>query len=428
MKKNKNSTVAFLSLTSRMIKVFAAPVTLVIISKNLSSEQLAFYYTFFSLLNLQQLAELGMGHVIKQNISHAFKDSTSDLSIDSKKEIREYFKFSLVWFFCLSIFLILVVGFIGYLYLSTTKSSIDWTYAWWALVLVSGMATLLSPFQFFLDALQKQESILKANLVSGLFGSFALWVSLMLNFGLYSISISLVVSSVICVFFIKNQFIESYKLIFNINENVNYIEVFRKIYPLLTRVSAVWAFGFLFWNSFNLLSFLTQKVDVAGKIIFMIAIARSGMNVAESITQGQATIFSNLISSGRADLARIQFKKYSNYSMLLLISGYSFFFVVWTIYPNLYLFHKVPDKIIVIQVFIFFTLQLYKMIRTNFVRNFKVEPFVKPSIFEAIFMPLTFYFSLLYIPNYSFIMCSIVIFIGMLWSFRIENSFLKGKI
>lgn len=114
--------------------------------------------------------------------------------------------------------------------------------------------------------------------------------------------------------------------------------------------------------------------------------------------------------------------------MLLLISGYSFFFVVWTIYPNLYLFHKVPDKIIVIQVFIFFTLQLYKMIRTNFVRNFKVEPFVKPSIFEAIFMPLTFYFSLLYIPNYSFIMCSIVIFIGMLWSFRIENSFLKGKI
>nr|WP_319555522.1 hypothetical protein [uncultured Vibrio sp.] len=424
MIKTKYARVAFGSLLGRAIKLVAAPVTLLIISKQLSSEELGFYFTFFSLVSMQQLAELGIGHVMRQHISHAYLVDNNKWDRKSKEEIKAYFYFSLLWFLCVAIFMLTVVGSVGWWYLSLSESTIDWNSAWWLLIFVSSLATLVSPLTFILDGTQRQELLIKANLISGLLGSFSLWGSLSLGFGLHSIAVSSIVTSV-SLFVIVCPTILSYFNTFNsLESKVNIKDTFFKVWGLLKKVSIVWAFGFLFWNAFNLVSFQIYDPDYAGKIIFAVALARMGFGVAESITQGQMTIFSNLISSGDISSARDNFKKYSKISILILISGYLMFLAVWQVFPEIYIFDKLPSKEITVQVFLFFLVLIFLTMRNNYVRCFKIEPFVKQSIVMNSLLPIVYYISAIY-TNFSFLLCALFLICVLIYANRIHKEYFK---
>lgn len=426
MLKNKHSRVAGISVIGKSLKLLAAPITLLVISKNFSSEELAFYYTFFSLVSMQQLVELGIGHTMKQFITHSYKVEGGKWTAKSRCEIKGLFHFTKLWFLGVSLFILFGVGVSGYYYLGLSESNVIWKGAWICLILVSALTTQFSSIIILLDSVQKQEVVQKANMYSGLFGSIALWVSLSMGAGLYSIALSSLVILIISLAMTISKFN-------NINNKLELVEqaettdeIFKKVIPLLSRVSVVWGLGFLFWNAFNLISFAVLSPNNAGKIIFCVTLAKSGMNVAESIIQSQMTIFSNMISNKDIGNAIKIFRKYMNISMGILFLGYISFIFVWFLFPDFYIFDKLPSPFVVLQVFLFFFLQLYKMLRTNFTRCFKVELFIKPSIFEAIIMPVTFYFSInSHFYDYAFMLCSIVIFIGAIWSLRIEKKFIK---
>ncbi|MEX5790053.1 hypothetical protein AB6H13_20235, partial [Providencia vermicola] len=70
---HRGNNIAIFSLLAKSINIFCGPITLLIISSKLSSEEIAFYYTFFNLIALQQLVELGLGFTLKQCISHSYK-------------------------------------------------------------------------------------------------------------------------------------------------------------------------------------------------------------------------------------------------------------------------------------------------------------------------------------------------------------------
>lgn len=420
----KDSRVAYLSILGRSIRLLSGPITLLIISKELSSTELAFYYTFFSVISLQQLAELGIGHVIKQYISHSFDNKNGVWTYDSKKKIRKYYRLANVWFLGVSIFILLGVSFIGFLYFYINTESSEWIYPWFLLIIGTTLSSLISPRLLLIDGIQKQEVYLVANLISGLISSICLWVFLSQGFGLYSVGLSSLFSALILMLLI-------HKTIANVNTSLKVVTepvilsvVFKEIFPLLSRVSIVWGVGFLFWNSFNLISFATLPHVEAGEIIFAIALCRAGFGISESITQGQTTIFSNLIGNNETKKSIDLFKKYSLYSLLILISGYSVFLIFWFMFPSFYIFDKLPEKIVVIQIFIFFIIQLYKMLRANFVRCFKIEPFVNPSIFESIMLPITFYVSSKFFVDYIFILPILTIICSGFWFYKIEKQVL----
>ncbi len=427
MIKNKNAKVASISFIARSVKLLAAPITLLIISKQLSSEELAFYYTFFSLVSMQQLAELGIGHTIKQYISHAYRFNNNDWDYESKKEIKGYFYLSLYWFIGVSLFILCFVGFAGYYYLNLSNSNINWLGAWISLVIVSAIATQITPIILVLDATQRQVSVQKANLFSSIASSMMLWICLSLNLGLYSIAISSAASLIItyCTLFRK---ILKIKYEFDSIEKVDEIKtVFYKIFPLLSKVFIVWGFGFLFWNSFSLISFKVFSESYTGELLFSLSLAQAGMSMVCSINKSQVSALSNLISCGEIYNANRLFFKYSIASIIILVLGYSLFFLIWEIMPNLYVFDKVVDKFTVLQMFVFFLLVTYKTIRNDFIRCYKVEPFVKCSIVESILLPLVYYFSCLYFREFSFLICSFLIFCILLWSVKIEKKYLLSN-
>ncbi|MCD9539151.1 hypothetical protein [Photobacterium carnosum] len=411
---SKNFKVAGLSSISRAVKIFIAPITLLVISKKLSSEELAFYYTFFSLISMQQLAELGIGHVIKQYISHAYiLDLDGNITNNAKKEIKGFYQLSKFWFDGVALFLLIVVGISGYYYLSLSNSNINWNIPWVLLVFSTAISTRIMPIQLLLDGTQNQVIIQKVNIYSSIINSVVLCFMLYIGCGLYSISIAIFLSFIMMyIMMVKSSvFFNIKKEILEYDIFIDLKKIFSDVFPLLSKVSIVWALGFIFWNSFNFISFSLLNIDDAGKIIFAIALAKAGFGISESLTQGQSTIFSNLIGNKKEVEARVIFKKYFKVSIIVLLIGYISFFIFWNIFPDFYIFNKLPNKLIVSQIFLFHFILLYMIIINNFIRCYKIEPFIKQSISMSVFLPVIYYISLKIDVNYAFLSSSILIVI-----------------
>jgi O-antigen/teichoic acid export membrane protein len=406
---------------SKLFKAIAAPITLLVISDKLSLEEISFYFTFFNLIAMQQLAELGVGHVLKLSIAHSIHIER-DLSL---KKIKAYFCFSIVYFSGISAFILTCVGYAGILYYNSYSGQIDWFYPWISLVISTSIVTLLTPISLLLEGLQKQLQIYKAQAISSIINPIMTCLFLYLNFGLYSISIGLILSSMAFYLMLLPSFLSLLKKIKNNDLTYKLKEVLVELWPLLSRVSLVWGLGFVFWNGFNLIAFKYLPPIDAGKIIFTFTLAKVGFSIAESITQSHMPLYSAELSQKKYHSTYKSFLNYKRLSLSTLIFGYSLFFIIKLLFPSFYVFEKVTDELITLQIFFFFIILLLLTSYNNFIRCFKVEPFLKVSIYHSLLCPFVFYLSCLYLYQYSFIFCSLIILGSLVISKKITHNYIN---
>ncbi len=391
MSKYDGLSISLFSALANGIKLLAGPITLLFISKNLNSEQIGFYYTFFSLVAMQQLAELGLGHTLKQFIAHAYKLENGTWISESKAKIKGYVSFGFKWFAVVALFLILVVAPAGWAYYSDYTGTVNWLSPWLMLIGVSALVTSLIPIQILLDATQNQKRVYQAQSVSALVNSVAIWVLISLGAGLYTIPLALIASNTVFYVLLSPLVRPFYQALLDVKVSANLFSIFKELWPLFSRVSIVWAVGFLFWNGFNLISFKIYDADFAGKVIFTIALARAGFGLAESLFSSQITVISYKIAQGHIQHAQQYAKKYQLIALLILVLGYSAFCILTQLWPRFFLVQKTVDLEYTISIFLFFILNLILIVQNDFVRCFKVEPFVLVSIFKGILVPLSFY-------------------------------------
>lgn len=428
----KNRRVAFGSLLSRGTKVVLAPLTLLIIGSELSSQELAFYYSFFSLLAMQQLAELGIGQVIKQHMCHAFgENKDSDWSEESIGKIKGYFIFSLYWFLFISLFICFVIYPVGYIYFNSVENTTDifWKEPWLILIIFTSVSTILTPVKILIESCQQQELVNKANILSGILGTLVLWIGLYSGLKLYSISISLFASTLLAFIILYKELNYLWRILVASESITSLRTTFDEIKGLLGRVSIVWAVGFIFWNGFNFVSFLTLDLKSAGKILFTIALAKAGYSICDALVQGQMTIFGKNIAEGKSELARSAFLKYFPVSVVILLLGYIVFVILFFIFKDsVTLFSKVADISLVIQIFVFFLLMLVQTTHNNYVRSYKIEPFVIQSLVLSFGNLIAYHFSLEFIPQWSFLPSCFLFGVVLIYNYnRFYRSYIYAK-
>ncbi|WP_272668611.1 MULTISPECIES: hypothetical protein [unclassified Providencia] len=408
------------SSISKFLKAISAPIVLLVIGKKLSIEEISFYFTFFNLIAMQQLAELGIGHVIKLSIAHSF------YKIESQRhqKIKSYFLFSIAWFLGMSLFILIFVGYGGVIFYSSYTGEIDWFFPWWCLVLTTAFISLLTPIQLFLEGAQKQLELYKAQAISSTINPIVICVSLYLNFGLYSIFLGLLISNIVLYLLLLSPFLNLLRSFNRIVIGFSLKKIFSELWPLLSKVSIVWGLGFIFWNGFNLIIFKVLDPINAGKIIFTFTLAKAGFSIAESFTQSHMTLYSAQLSQKKFKLTYNSFSKYRKFSLMILIIGYVLFIALELVFPSFYIFEKVTNINISVQIFIFFILLLWLTVNNNFIRCFKTEPFALVSMYHSLLCPIAFYLSCIYFPNYLFVLCSIIILGSILWSRRIARDFI----
>ena len=382
---------AVLSIAVKGVRLLTAPLTLFLVGEYLSESELAFYFAFLSIVAAQQLLEAGMGHVIRQYVAH--------LDYGNRSKIQEYFGFALVWFGGLSLLILLLVGAGGHFYLeSFGRSGVDWQKAWWCLVIGAALMNLTIPFQVVLEGAQKYLVVRWAQLFSALLSFIAsIWVILG-DAPLYSPGIALIVGAIFLNLLLVGPSLAIGAVI------KSFISVFKEFWPLLSKVSIVWFFGYFFWNSFSLIAFAKLEAEEAGRIMLAVAVARAMMSVMESSTSGQMALYANLISKGSVRESYKRFTLYRNISGAILLMGYALVAMLASSgFLDLALLNKLPSFWVVISVFLFYCLVYVYVTQNNYIRCFKSEPFVWLSILNAMVIPLVFYLSVGEVDYFMFL-------------------------
>lgn len=427
MTKTTGLSISLYSALANGIKLLAGPITLLLIAKNLNSEQIGFYYTFFSLVAMQQLAELGLGHTLRQFIAHAYKLEGNTWTCGSKAKIKAYISFGFKWFSAVALFLIVVVAPAGWFYYSDYNGTVNWLSPWLMLIGVSALFTSLIPVQILLDATQNQKRVYQAQSLSALVNSAVIWVLISLGAGLYTIPLALIASNMVFYAMLSRHVKKFHMALRCVTIKMNTSTVFKELWPLLSKVSIVWGVGFLFWNGFNLISFKIYEADFSGKVIFTIALARAGFGLAESFFSSQITVISYKIAQGYIPQAQQYAKKYQLIALLILVSGYSAFCILTQVWPSFFLVQKTVDLEYSISIFLFFITVLCLVTQNNFIRCFKVEPFVWVSIFQGIMVPLTFFLSNALSVNGYLYPCIMIMVMSIIASHIISKKFLANR-
>ncbi|GAL22073.1 hypothetical protein JCM19235_2767 [Vibrio maritimus] len=299
--------------------------------------------------------------------------------------------------------------------------------AWLLMCIASLISFNTLSVKIHLDGTQKQVLLKKIELISAVIYALSLIVLIKSNLDLYSVGLASSISSMstVCMF-IAIGYKDKIKQAISNFKFKNFKNTFREVFPLFKRTIFVWVSGYIFWNSFNIISLRVMGVVYTGQIGLTISLFRAGLNVSLSIVIGQMTAYAKLISSGSEEIARKSFVKYLAISSLILVSGYSLF----TILYHMSYLGEFGSKLLPIgelkYITIFFLFTFIATALNNYVRCFKIEPFVTLSAFNAFATSLAFYYSLLYSSS-GFTYVVLVSLVVCCWSFYIFVDKIKGS-
>ncbi|MGD8172072.1 hypothetical protein ACQEXU_10450 [Vibrio sp. TRT 21S02] len=393
MRKIKSTDkIAILSLFTSLVRVLGGPITIILVSSMLTLEKMGFYYTFFSIIAMAQLFEVGVGFVLKQYYSHdCVYESNGSLTDKSITKSSHLFRFSIQWYLTLTVIYIAVLLPFGSYYFRDYSGNVEWQFPYVLLVIATGLNIFLNVVVSYLDGMQHQILLNKARLISSLSMSVSLWILIASGFDLYSLGISQGISVIV---FLTVSYVKKSNYIHNISLNLqgySFKAQFKKVFPLLGKTGIVWFFGYFFWNGFTLLSFKLYGAEIAGKIGLSLALAKGGYDIANSFIANQRTVMANLIANNKESESLSTFYRYFIISTVVLILGYSAYFVFRTIFPDFYIFEKVISNSEMLYLFIFYCLTLGMTSMNNYVRSYKIEPFLTLSLYNSIFVPGGFY-------------------------------------
>ncbi|MEF2483646.1 hypothetical protein V4D09_10120 [Vibrio mimicus] len=406
---NKSSRIAFLSFFSIFARVLSGPITLIFVASCLSEIELGYYYIFFSVIASIQLLEVGLGNVIRQFYAHS----------KSEEDTERYFSFSLIYYLAIGvIFSIASCFFDGTIFGGENKDL--WHFPWLILIAGTFLKNITLPFGAYLDGNQKQLEYQKINIFSSLSATASLWLSLNFDLGLYSIAIFQLVGATS--FLLLSLRYVKIKVKYR-----EFIPVLKEVWPLMKKTIIVWLMGYFFWNGFNIIAFKSSGAEMAGKIGYSLAIARAGYDIVATLFINQMTLLSNLISKGNITESRMLYKRYVKICSLLCILGYFSFIFVKILMPDLSFINKTLSLEDLLFLFFYFYMVVVMAINNNYIRCYKVEPFVFLSIYNATIIPLSFWLSIL-LGFYYFSLPSVAISISVFISILIFKNFMEKNI
>ena len=193
----------------------SGPISLLIIPKFLTSDAQGYYYTFFSLLALQNFVELGFSFIINQFASHEW----AHLGFDHREAIvgepKAYSRLislgrlAFKWFGAASLVFVAAASVTGYWFFSKSPShGISWQSPWLALVAVTGIQLCTLPAYSLLEGCNQVGPSYRFKMAQAIVGSLALWLALACGWGLWAAAASSAAAScvLIAVFFRYRHF------------------------------------------------------------------------------------------------------------------------------------------------------------------------------------------------------------------------------
>lgn len=213
IRKAEINRAVFFGILSKLWRLFAGPVSALVVVAFFTSELQGYYYTFFSLIALRTFVELGLGTVIVQFASHEWSklslDKTENITGDraSLSRLSSLARFVVRWYIAGGLVLTVALGAGGYMFFSQSPdTAITWIMPWFVLCLVTGLSLSLIPLMSLLEGCNQVSSVYACRFWQNICMSLAAWTVIMLNGKLWAASISSLASLACIVIFILRRY------------------------------------------------------------------------------------------------------------------------------------------------------------------------------------------------------------------------------
>jgi hypothetical protein len=296
-----NRAVLF-SIVTQIWSALAAPLTILIISRQLTAEEQGFYYTFSSVLALQVFVEMGLVTVVIQVASHewAFLKQDTNGSITGNvralSRLSSLLRFALRWYAVCALLVALGLSLGGWLFFSSKPDSdVVWMVPWFLLCGASGLALMISPFFSVIEGCNRVASIYSFRLIQGVANSLAVILGIFVGLGLYALPLAALVRFLCGVAFLcfKHRCFIQQLLTTVVTERIEWLA---EVWPFQWRIGVSWISGYFIFSVFTPVMFYYHGPKLAGQMGMTWALVASIESLSSPWINSRIPQFGGLIS------------------------------------------------------------------------------------------------------------------------------------
>lgn len=196
----------FFAMAARYWQFIAGPITLLLVMRFFSPETQGYYFTFWSVIGLQNFFELAFPQTILTTASHQWGQLELDESSgrvagdpDSLSRLSHLFRVSMTVYagIAFAFFVVLVIVGLNFFAVDDASDQLNWRLPWVGLVALSSINFLLIPCLAALEGCDQVRAIYRMHLARAVAGNLVVWGCLLAGMTLWIPAIA-VAARIVC--------------------------------------------------------------------------------------------------------------------------------------------------------------------------------------------------------------------------------------
>jgi len=322
--------VAF-AILARCWAAIAGVVSVLLIARFLSPNEQGYYYTFYSMVTLTVVFELGFSFVVLQMAAHERAqlkiqwDGTVQGDPVAHSRLASVLQKSVRWYFVAALLMVTTLTPTGLFFFSANQHVdilVDWKGPWCLLAVVAVLDFLLAPICGFVEGCGFVPQIAKMRFGQAVLGSTMGWMAMLTHHGLYAPAMLILGQGLTQVVFLTRPRIRHMLVSLLLRPvGANGVNWREEIWPFQWRIAVTWLSSYFISQLFNPILFMFRGPAAAGRMGMSLSIAASIGTVGVAWMSTKASPFGNFVARGEIRKLNHLFFRTLWQSMALLATG-----------------------------------------------------------------------------------------------------------
>jgi hypothetical protein len=324
------------TVLARSWSALAGVVTVLMIAHFLTANEQGYYYTFFSLVGLQIIFELGFCFVVLQLAAHerARLTFTPDGLVEGDQvahsRLASVLQKSVRWYTVGAVLMAATLFPAGLYFFGThlhTGPEVAWKSPWCLLVLVTALTFQLDPLCAFIEGCGFVSQMARMRFWQALLGSLLAWTALATHHGLYAPAMIILGNATAqAVVLYKRKLRRLLASLLRHNVAGNSVGWRQEIWPFQWRIAITWISSYLIFQIFSPVLFAFKGPVAAGRMGMSLSIASSIGSVGLAWMSTKASPFGAMVARGEtATLNALFFRTLWQSTALVATAAAGFF-------------------------------------------------------------------------------------------------------
>lgn len=385
-------------------RLISGPLLLLSIPLYLSAEAQGYWYTFVSLAALAVFADMGFSAVLMLFSAHEFAHLQFNQDTTLKGDAKHLGRLATLWVFAMKWSLVMafvvfpLVLVVGFYILSSKTSQVEWIYPWVIYGVASVLVFINSMLLSFIEGCDSVGSIQKIRFRIGVVNVAGTLFFLAMGLGLYALALSLVLSAVtgggLLLANYRNMFVQLYSVA---KQDVH--QWFAEILPLIWRYSISWVSGYFIVSLFAPLAFKFYTPVEAGQAGLSVAVCAAIFGVSNMwITVVTPKINMYVAREEYAALDAMFFRHLAFAAVSYIFCMGLLYVVVDFLDTYFSLANRLVDSGSLVLLGTGWFFQLVITALAVYMRAFKREPLVVPSVLNGLHVGVSTLLICMYLP------------------------------